>query len=115
MDKNSKKNPENQNFHLDLKPNELENSDFEFGFRIENDTRSKFGIFHKKFRFQISKNSNFKILISNSDSESNFTLSQILVKISISKIPGIAPDHVPPEKKLPEYVDKGGNPLDLNS
>ncbi len=52
MDKNSK----NRNFqksgksifHLDLKPNELENSDFEFGFRIENDIRSKFQIFAKE-------------------------------------------------------------------
>ena len=48
------KNPQNLNFHLDLKPTEFGNSDFEFGFRIENGIRSKFGIFDQKFRFQNS-------------------------------------------------------------
>ena len=72
------KNSKNQNFqksektifHLDLKPSELENSDFEFGFRIENDTRSKFRIFHKKFRFQNFKKFEFQ----NSDFEFGFSI-----------------------------------------
>ena len=100
MNKNSKyrlisKNPENQNFHLDLKPDELENSDFEFGFRIENGTRSKFRIFDKKFRFQNFKKFEFQ----NSDFEfgfrikfyprsnfgQNFDFKNFDFKISISK------------------------------